>query len=365
MYKYEIALSLIKGIGHIRAKNLIAYCGSAEAIFKETKQNLIKIPEIGVNCAKLVQSQEQEVLDRAEEEIAFILKNNITPIYYLDEAYPKRLKHCDDSPIMLYFKGKCDFNIPKVISIVGTRNATDYGKEFCKKFIEDLSVHQLLIISGLAYGIDIAAHKESINKNIPTVGVLGHGLDKVYPGVHASYALKMTENGGLLSEFISNTKPDRENFPMRNRIIAGMSDAVIVVEAGETGGALITAELANSYNRDVFALPGRIYDEFSFGCNKLIKTNKAALIQSAKDLEYIMGWESNSNKSASIQKQLFVELTSEEEKIVSILKENTETSIDMLAIKSEMSMSKVSVILLNLEFKGVVRCLPGKLYKLA
>jgi len=363
LYKYEIALSLIKGIGNIRAKNLIAYCGSAEAIFKEKKQNLLKIPEIGEYCTEFILNQ--EVIGRAEEELDFINKNNITPFFYLDDNYPKRLKHCDDSPIILYFKGKCDFNIQKVISIVGTRSATDYGKEFCNKFVKEISEHQLLIISGLAYGIDIAAHKEAINNNIPTVGVLGHGLDRVYPSVHTSFAQKMTENGGLLTEFISNTKPDRENFPMRNRIIAGLSDAVIVVEAGETGGALITAEIANAYNRDVFAVPGRINDEYSKGCNKLIKINKAALIQSAKDLEYIMGWEINKDKPTSTQKQLFVELTTDEEKMVSIIKIKGETSIDMLAIQSQMNMSKVSAIMLNLEFKGIVRCLPGKLYKLA
>lgn len=363
MYKYEIALSLIKGIGNIRAKNLIAYCGSAEAIFKEKKQNLLKIPEIGEYCIKFLLNQ--EVLARAEEELDFINKNNITPFFYLDDNYPKRLKHCDDSPIILYFKGNCDFNMQKVISIVGTRSATDYGKDFCNKFINEIAQHQILIISGLAYGIDISAHKEAINKNIPTVGVLGHGLDRVYPSMHTLYANKMIENGGLLTEFISNTKPDRENFPMRNRIIAGLSDAVIVVEAGESGGALITAEIANTYNRDVFAVPGRINDEYSKGCNKLIKINKAALIQSAKDLEYIMGWEINKDKPTSTQKQLFVELTTDEEKMVSIIKTNGETSIDMLAIQSQMNMSKVSMIMLNLEFKGMVRCLPGKLYKLA
>jgi DNA processing protein len=361
LYKYEIALSLIKGIGHIRAKNLIAYCGCAEAVFKETKKNLLKIPDIGTNSIKFI--HEQDVMDIAEKELDFITKNNIKPLFYLDNEYPKRLKHCDDSPIMLYFKGDCNFNEQKVISIVGTRDATDYGKDFCKKFIEELAVHQLLIISGLAYGIDITAHKEAINNNIPTVGVLGHGLGMIYPELHASYADKMVKNGGLLTEFISNTKPDRENFPMRNRIIAGLSDAVIVIEAKETGGALITADIANSYNRDVFALPGRFNDEFSYGCNKLIKTNKASLIQSAKDVEYIMGWENN-NKPVSIQKQLFVELTPEEENIVSIIQANEETSIDMISIQSEMNMSKVSLVLLNLEFKGIVRCLPGKLYKL-
>ncbi len=362
MYKYEIALSLIKGIGHIKAKNLIAYCGSAEAIFREKKKNLLRIPEIGEYCIKNI--IKQDVLDRAEEELEFIRKNKITPVFYLEENYPKRLKHCDDSPILLYFKGKCDFNVNKVMSIVGTRNATDYGKDFCKKFIEELTDHQILIISGLAYGIDIAAHKEAINKNIPTVGILGHGLDKIYPEVHKQYADKMIENGGLLTEFLSKTTPDRENFPQRNRIIAGLSDAVVVVEAGATGGALITAEIANSYNRDVFAVPGRINDEFSFGCNKLIKTNKAALIQSARDLEYIMGWEIKSSKLESVQKQLFVELSSEEEKILTFLKSNDEVSIDALAIQSEMSISKASVVLLGLEFKGLVRCMPGKLYKL-
>jgi len=364
LHTFDIALSLIKGIGHIRAKSLIAYCGSAEAIFNEKKQKLIKIPDIGAYCSKFIMEQKKTVLESAEKEMEFIKKHNITPLCFYENDYPKRLKYCDDSPIIIYFKGKCNLNNSKVISIVGTRNATDYGKEFCSRFITELAAHNMLIVSGLAYGIDITAHKEAINNNISTVAILGHGLDKIYPYVHRSVALKMIENGGLLTEFITGTKPDRENFPMRNRIIAGLSDAVIVVEARETGGALITAEIANSYNRDVFALPGRISDECSVGCNRLIKTNKAALIQSAKDLEYIMGWEIINNANP-VQKKLFVELTDEEEKIVTLLKSNEERSIDIIAIQSEMSMSKVSAILLNLEFKGIVKCLPGKIYRLA
>ena len=264
---------------------------------------------------------------------------------------------------MLYYKGNADLNNRKVISIVGTRKATEYGKQFCAELIQHLQTHQTLIVSGLAYGIDICAHKESVKNNLPTVGVLAHGLDDLYPGQHRSTADKMIENGGLLSDYISGTNPDRENFPKRNRIVAGMCDAVVVVEAGITGGALITAEIANSYSRDVFALPGRIGDPFSAGCNKLIKINKAALIESYADISYLLGWQQEEVKAAK-QAKLFLDLTEEELLLVNYLKEKGNLPIDELCYATNLSMSKASGLLLNLEFNGVVKTLPGKVYQL-
>lgn len=359
--KYKIAISLIPNIGDMRAKRLISYCGSAEAVFSEKKAALEKIPGIGEANAKAVLTQ--KVFKKVDEEIKFIQKNKITPLFYLDKEYPKRLTHCEDSPVLLYFKGKANLNSEKVISIIGTRDATDYGKQLCEKLIADLAPYNPIIVSGLAYGIDICAHKAAMDNNLTTVCGLGHGLDKIYPAVHRTYAEKMLENGGWLSDFTSGTTPDRENFPRRNRIVAGMSDATIVVESKVGGGSLITADIANSYNRDVFAFPGRVNDECSVGCNNLIKQNKAALIQSAADIIYIMGWEQKLNK-ASIQKQLFVELKPEEEILVNLLKEKESVNVDDICLFAKMPMSKVSSLLLTLEFSGIVKSLPGKRYRL-
>lgn len=358
---YKIGVTLLDGVGDINAKKLIAACGGAEAVFKAKKHQLLKIDGIGEFIANAVVSQ--NVLSRAEKEVNFILKNNIQPLFYLDKNYPQRLKQCIDSPVMLYYKGNADLNNRKVISIVGTRKATDYGKQFCADLLKHLQIHQPLIVSGLAYGIDICAHKESLKNNLPTVGVLAHGLDDLYPGQHRSTADKMLEQGGLLSDYMSGTNPDKENFPKRNRIVAGMCDAVVVVEAGITGGALITAEIANSYSRDVFALPGRIGDPFSAGCNKLIKINKAALIESYADISYLLGWQQEEVKAAK-QAKLFLEFTEEELLLINYLKEKGNLPIDELCYATRLSMSKASGYLLNLEFNGVVRTLPGKIYQL-
>ena len=360
--KYKIALSLIPTIGDVLAKRLVAYCGSVEAVFKEKKGALEKIPGIGtVNAGAVIN---QTVFKRAEEEILFIEKNKIQPIFYLDKAYPKRLTHCEDSPILLYFRGDADFNQKHVISIVGTREATEYGKSICEKLIKDLAHLNPLIVSGLAYGIDVCAHKVALDNNLKTIGVFAHGLDKVYPAAHRPIAEKMIENGGLLTDFVSNTQPNPEFFPSRNRIVAGMADCTIVIESKLGGGSLITADIANSYNRDVFAFPGRVNDPTSEGCNSIIKQNKAALVQSAADIEYIMGWEQSKKANAPIQKQLFIELKPEEELVVKALKSNESTNIDDLCFATKMTMSKVSSLLLTLEFSGVVKSLPGKMYKL-
>ncbi len=358
---YQISLSLLPGVGSITAKKLVSYCGSAEAVFNEKKQALVKIPGVGNSLANLI--TRHKVFELAEKELKFLAKNGIHFCYFLDDIYPQRLKHCVDSPVVLFYKGNIDFNPEKVVSIVGTRSATDYGIEKVKEIVEGLSKHKVLIVSGLAYGIDATAHKEAIKNDLPTVGVLGHSLDRIYPPLHGKIARQMLDKGGLVSEFFSGTKPDRENFPKRNRIIAGLSDAVLVVEAAKKGGALITANIANSYDRDVFAVPGRSNDEFSRGCNILIKSHKANLADSVEDIEYIMGWDAENNKQRSIQRQMFVELDESEEKIYSLLKENENAAIDYIVSKSGFTPSKASSVLLNLEFKGLVRHLPGKVFK--
>ena len=277
---YQIALTMLPNIGSIVAKNLIAYCGSAEAVFKASKQKLMKIPTIGEDRADSI--LQTEVLKQAEEELKFIADNDIHPIYFTEDEYPQRLKSCVDSPILLFYKGGADLNAEKIIGIVGTRKATDYGKEMTKKIVAELAAQDVLVISGLAYGIDVAAHQSALEHNLKTVGVLGHGLNMIYPSQHTSIAQKMTAQGGLLSEYKSFDEMSPHKFPERNRIVAGMCDALVVVESGTKGGAVITANIANSYNREVFALPGRATDKMSAGCNFLVKTFKATMIENGQ-----------------------------------------------------------------------------------
>jgi len=355
---YQIALTMIPNVGDKTGKRLVAYCGGVEAVFKEKKSMLSKIPGIGSYILRSFNST--EILANAEKELNFINKYKIKCLFYLDDFYPSRLKHCVDSPVMLYYKGNSDLNVEKIISVVGSRRASEYGKSICYDIVSGLATQKVLIISGLAYGIDACSHKTALECNIPTVGVVGHGLDRIYPQLNKKLAESMLENGGILTEFISGTKPDKENFPKRNRIVAGLSDAVIIIEADRKSGALITADIANSYNRDVFAVPGRVGDEKSTGCNHLIKTNKAALVQSAEDIIYFMGWENEQNTNPNYQTTLFAELSEDEKKLVAILDENKVTGIDDLCILSGISMNKTASLLLNLEFKGIVKCMPGK-----
>lgn len=359
---YEIALSFVPGIGNVLGKKLVNFCGSAEGVFKENKRSLRKIPRIGEKILQTLSGK--EALIRAEQEMKFIEKYQIKALPFTSREYPSRLLNCIDSPLVLYYKGKEDLNQPKMISIVGTRTPTEYGKDICQKLVTELVDQQVFIISGLAYGIDTTAHRAALDKGLLTAGILGHGLDRIYPYLNKSLAEKMIHQGGLLTDFPSGTKPDRENFPRRNRIIAGMSDAVIVVEAAIKGGALITADIANSYNRDVFAVPGRIGDIYSGGTNELIKVNKASLIQSGKDIVYLLGWEIHEKKREPVQRKIFVEMTPEEEILVKILNECRSMGIDELAITAGLRMSIVSAALLNLEFEGVVRSYPGKVYSL-
>ena len=357
---YQIGLTLIPGIGDVNAKKLVHYCGSAEAVFNASRKMLESIPGMGQQIVNNILNQ--SVLERAAEEITFMEQHDIKALYFLDEAFPQRLRNCYDHPLLLYYKGNANLNHPRIIAVVGTRSATSYGRAHCHHLVEGLADMDVLLISGLAYGIDACAHQKALEVNIPTVGVLGHGLDILYPDQNREIAKKMEEDGGLLTEFLSKTKPDREHFPKRNRIVAGMCDALVVIESGSRGGALITAELANSYNRDVFAVPGRLNDNFSKGCNNLIKTNRAALIESADDISYIMGWDerkSHRNK----QTEMFAQLTDQEKELLALLQESGHLSIDQLVIRSGMVPSQVAGALLNLEFNGCVQTLPGKQYK--
>ncbi len=358
--KHKIALTLIHSVGHVTAKNLLGHFGSAEAIFSADRAALMQIDGIGkVTAEEIVKSN---ALRLAEDQLNFLSKHNIQTLFFGEDNYPRRLLECFDAPILLYYKGKADLNHPRIVSIVGTRKATSYGQYLCRQLAEVLSDHDVLVISGLAYGIDIAAHKESLNFNIPTIGVLAHGLDRIYPQLHHGIAKKMVEEGGLITEFPLNTNPDKENFPKRNRIIAGLADATIVVEATLKGGALITADIANSYHRDVFAFPGRVNDECSEGCNFLIKTNRAALINHAKDLVYYLGWESSKTLSTK-QILLPIGLLPEEQSIVELLKVSP-VRIDELSIKLALPQSKLAMYLLNLEMQGILVSLPGKVYRL-
>jgi len=360
---HKIALTFIKSIGPVHAKNLLAYCGSAEAVFLATRNQLLQIPGIGGKTVEAILNT--DALKRAEEELKFVEKHGIEVLFFSDKNYPNRLKNCYDAPILLYFKGNADFNQPRIISVVGSRNATEYGRSLCKQICEILAPYNVSIVSGLAYGIDVAVHKESISHHITTVGVLGHGLDRLYPQVHKSVSQKMVLNGGLLSEFPILTNPDRQNFPQRNRIIAGISDATIVVEASIKGGALITAEIANSYNKDVYAFPGRTNDLLSEGCNFLIKTNRAGLINNAKDLIYYLNWDEEKNtvkKQAQIT--MPINLTANEHKVIDAL-QNGQLSIDELCVMLGIQQSKLAIVMLTLEMQGIIVSLPGKVYKLA
>jgi len=359
---HQIALTLIEGVGPLIAKKLLQHFGSASQVFNANQKQLLQIEGIGKKTAEAILHTNALVL--AEKELEFIEKHQIKVLFYEDEDYPRRLKNCYDSPLLLYYKGTANLNTSKIVSIVGTRNATAYGKMLCKQLIEVLKPYDVLIVSGLAHGIDAAAHKESILQEMPTVGVLGHGLDRIYPATHRELAAKMLTKGGLLTEFLPGTNPDRENFPKRNRIIAGMSDVTVVVEASIKGGALITAEIANSYNRDVYAFPGRINDEFSEGCNFLIKTNRAGLINSPKDLIYYLGWDEQTTKSkSSVQVQLPLSLNKDERAVCEALLPAA-LPVDELSLKTNMAQSKLAVILLTLEMQGIIMALPGKLFKL-
>lgn len=360
--KHKIALGLIPRIGDINARKLVSHFGSVEAIFHEPYRNLVKIPGIGGGLAKYI--SDRSYLDTAEKEVEYVTKNNIRTYFYLDNDYPFRLRQCDDSPVVFFFNGNCDLNAAKMLSVIGTRNATSRGKELCEKIIGGLAAGHpdLVIISGLAYGIDITSHKVALSHNLKTIGVLGHGFKTTYPAVHAAIARTMVNQGGLLTDFLSDALPERNNFIKRNRIIAGLSDATMVVESGIKGGALITADIASSYNRDVFAVPGRPDDQWSAGCNSLIKENKAALTESSDDIEYFLNWKPEKSKMP-VQRTLFSDLDDTEKIICELLMKEGEMTIDNICRSINMPVYKLSSLLLRMEFNGVLKCLPGNLYR--
>jgi len=360
---YRLALTLIPNIGPVQTKILLQHFDVPD-IFKAKKRELEKIEGIGNIRAESIKSFND--FSKVDEEIAFIEKYKIRPLFITDEEYPKRLLNCYDSPTLLYYKGEADLNHDKVIAIIGTRNHTNYGKQITEQLVEQLTEQNVMIVSGLAFGIDAIAHKAAVKNNLRTIGVLAHGLDQVYPSQHTGLAKEMLKGGGgLLTEFRSQSKPDKHNFPTRNRIVAGMSDATIVVETGIKGGSMITAELANNYNKDVFAFPGKVTDPKSAGCNYLISNNKASLLADARELIDLMNWEEKKRPMLKKQKELFIELTDEERLIINILKEKKSVHIDEINLKSGLSSSSVAAAILSLELQNVVLSLPGKLYQIA
>ena len=359
---YKLALTTIPNIGAVHAKILLQHYDVRE-IFNAKKADLEKIEGIGTIRATSIRNFKN--FSKAEEEIKFIEKFRIRPLFITDDDYPKRLLNCYDSPTLLYYKGTADLNASKTIAVVGTRTHTDYSKKIIDKFIGELAAQNILIVSGMAFGVDAIAHKAAVKNSLPTVGVLGHGLDQIYPPDHSGLAKDMLKNGGgLLTEFRSKTKPDKHNFPTRNRIVAGMSDATIVIESGIKGGSMVTAGLANGYNKDVFAFPGKITDNKSAGCNYLIKSNKAMLLTDAQELIEMMGWEEKKKAIGNRQRAIFVELTKEEKIIVDILNEKETVHIDEINLRSGLSSSAIAAAILNLELQNIVLGLPGKMYKL-
>lgn len=357
-----LALQHVPKIGGTIAKKLIAHCGSAEAVFKEKKSNILKIDGIGTITIKGLFDKIH--FEEAEKELRFIKENNIKYSYFLDSNYPERLKHCIDGPLVLFETGTINLENKHVISIVGARKITTSGIAFCEKLVEELAAYNPVIVSGFAYGTDITAHKAAIKHNLQTVGCLAHGLNQIYPKVHKKYMIDVENHGGFYSDFWSTDAFDRKNFLKRNRIIAGISEATIVIESAEKGGSLVTADIANSYNRDVFAVPGRTTDSQSVGCNNLIKANQAHLLSNPLDVPYLLGWELENEAKPVVQKQLFVELESDEKVIYNYLKENNKELLDVIALNCNMPTYKLAGLLLNMELKGVVRPLPGKLFEI-
>lgn len=362
---YQIALTQIKGVGVAHARTLMKAMGSEEAIFKGDIRALEAIPRISRRLIHEI--RHPEVVRRAEKELAFVEKNKLQLLFFTDERYPKRLAECMDAPVLLYAKGNTGFNHKKTISIVGTRDATRYGQDFCKSFVADIAAAfpDVQIVSGLAYGIDICAHRAALQNGLSTVAVLAHGLDRIYPRLHRQTAIDMLGNGALITEFPSGTNPDKHNFVKRNRIVAGMSDAVIVIESAKKGGSLITADIGNSYFREVFALPGRVDDKMSEGCNRLITNNKAILLQSSESFIAQMGWVATEQQKEPRQKELFPELSDVEQQVVDLLSQNDSMQVNTMAIELNTPVAELFMTLLELEVKDLVISLPGGMYQLA
>lgn len=360
---YQLALTLVPGIGHVLVKNLVSYAGSAEQVFGLSKARLLKIPGIGDKTASEI--RRQTVMAEAEKQLLLAEKEDVNLLFYTDKEYPNRLKQIYDAPSLIYFRGTADLNHTRILSIVGSRKATGYGKSFVQHLLKEIKSSNIIIVSGLAYGIDIAAHKAALAEDIPTIGVLASGIDIIYPDLHRKYAQAMLANGGLLSEYPIGTTPDPARFPARNRIIAGLSDATLVVEAAAKGGALITADLAADYDREVFALPGNVNHETSAGCNNLIKKNIAQLITSPEDLSFYLQWEQSAVGVESKKSFIEDEFSTEEWAVISTLLDNGQSlHIDEISWRSQTQISQLASILLSLEFKGLIDSLPGKKFAL-
>jgi len=358
---YILALQRAKGIGDINAKKLISHCGSAKNVLKEKRQTLQKIN--GIGAFTIQHLFDAENLKEAEKELHYIQKNAIETFYFEDQNYPEKLKHCVDAPILLFKEGNFNLTNQPIISIVGTRKITSYGRVFCEKLIDDLKEYNPIIVSGFAYGVDICAHKAAVKNELQTIGVLAHGFEEIYPKSHKKYVAEINKNGGFLTDFWHNDALQRENFLKRNRIVAGISEATIIIESAEKGGSLVTADIANSYNRDVFAVPGRTSDLYSKGCNDLIKRNKAAILTSAKDLVDLLNWQLEPTTPKSIQKQLFVELNEVEQLVYDFLFDEGKELLDIISLNCNLPIHKTTTVLFNLEMKGVVKPLPGKMFE--
>jgi DNA processing protein len=355
----KIALSFLSGIGPHKAARLLSTLGSAEAVFLEPMATIHRLS--GIPKEVLRAMNRDAALSMTDKHVNYILKHNISVYFYLDPDYPRRLKQCADAPIVLFGRGKNDLNAPRMVSIVGTRNASPYGTGLCEALLHEFVGKDITVVSGMAYGIDICAHHFCVQHGIPTIGVLGHGPDRIYPHVHQRIAEQMLAQGGLLTEFLPGTKPDRENFPMRNRIVAGMTDATIVIESKKSGGSLITAELANDYNKDVFAFPGNIGQALSEGCNQLIRQQKAHLITQAEDFLTFMSW--NDAESSAVQRSFFNDLDVEDRTICDLLTTPQGEHIDVLSSRTGLAISALNVRLFHLEMRGIIKPLPGSRYR--
>jgi DNA processing protein len=356
-----LRLQKCKAVGDILAKKLIVNVGDVSQIFKEKATSLSKINGIGNHVLKHLFDEKNVKL--AAEELKYVQENRIAYSYFLEDDYPTNLQHCIDSPILLFQDGNIDFSNQKIISIVGTRNMSSYGRDFCNQLVKDLAQYNPIIVSGFAYGVDICAHKAAVKNNLQTVAVLAHGLDEIYPKVHKKYINQVSENGGFLTEFWHNETPLRENFLKRNRIVAGISKATIIIESAAKGGSLVTADIANSYDKDVFAVPGRTTDLYSKGCNNLIKNNRAFLLNSAEEIVKMLNWDLY-EKPKVIQKKLFLDLDEKEQKIYDLLHEKGKQMLDVISLECNIPIYQLSAILLQMELKGVSKPLPGKMFEL-
>lgn len=361
--RYHLALMNIEGIGPINARKIISKYKNISELFEEKKSTEIKID--GISETLITRIKNFKDFEKIDNEIEYIKAQNIKLFTILDENYPTNLKECYDAPIILFSKGNIQFQNRKIISLVGTRNMTAYGNGFIKELIQEIAKYNPIIVSGYAYGVDICAHLNAIENNLQTIAVLGHGLNQTYPKIHKKYNQLILENGGFVTEFTTFDIFKKENFLKRNRIVAGLANATLIIESALKGGSLSTAKLANEYHRDVFALPGRNTDLMSQGCNYLIKTNQANLLTSVDDLVYYLNWDKENKNVSEVKPYKIPEnLNLEELKVISYLKENGPEILDIIALQTEIPVYKLSVILLNLELRSLILPLPGKLFEL-